>query len=70
MFIHTNWHKHDILGKLKALAERRNLKDLSIGPVLTWNNERIKSHIDSLLELEGAKILWGGKSLTGHTIPP
>lgn len=69
LYIHTNWHKQDILGKLKALAERRNLADLSIGPILTWTNQRIKEHIDKLLELEGAKVLWGGKPLTGHSIP-
>lgn len=70
LFIHTNWYKQDILSKLKTLAERRNLADLSVGPVLTWNNEKIKTHIDQLLELDGAKILWGGKPLTGHSIPP
>ena len=64
--MHKNWQKVDFLGKLKALAERRNLKDLSIGPVLTWNNQRIKEHMDEILELEGSYILWGGKPLKDH----
>lgn len=54
---------------MKTLAERRNLADLSVGPILTWTNQKIKEHIDKLLELDGAKVLWGGKPLTGHSIP-
>lgn len=69
LFMHTNWHKHDFLDKLKKQAERRSLKDLTIGPVLTWTNQRIEEHINMLLELDGAKVLWGGKRLTDHTIP-
>ena len=42
---------------------------MTLGPVLTWNNEKIKAHIDKVLELEGTKILTGGKPLTGHKIP-
>lgn len=55
---------------MAAQAATRNLKDLTIGPVITWTNERIKKHIDALLELEGAKIAFGGKPLEGHSIPP
>ena len=42
---------------------------MTIGPVLTWDNVRIKQHLDALLELEGAKVLFGGKPLMGHSIP-
>lgn len=43
---------------------------MSIAPILSWNNEKIKAHIDAVMELEGAKILFGGKPLTeAHTIP-
>ena len=69
LFIHTNWHKHNLLEKMEAQAARRNLKDLTVGPVLTWNNEQIEEHISKLLELDGAKVLWGGKKLTKHSIP-
>jgi 1-pyrroline-5-carboxylate dehydrogenase len=37
--------------------------------VLTWNNKSIKAHIDRLLSIPGAKLLFGGKELTNHTIP-
>lgn len=69
LFVHTNWHKQDLFDKMKMQVERRSLKDLTIGPILTWNNQRIEEHIGKLLELDGAKVLWGGKKLTGHSIP-
>jgi 1-pyrroline-5-carboxylate dehydrogenase len=28
------------------------------------------AHVDKLLALPGARILFGGKQLTGHSIPP
>ena len=40
--------------RLKALAAKRKLSDLSVGPVLTWTNERMKAHIDRLLQIPGA----------------
>ena len=42
--------------RLKALAAKRNLGDLSVGPVLTWTNERMKAHIDRLLQIPGAPL--------------
>ena len=69
LFMHTNWHKHNFLEKLEKQVKRRSLKDLTVGPVLTWNNDKIFEHMNKLLELDGAKILWGGKKLTGHSIP-
>jgi len=67
--MHRNWRKTDLLDKMAAQAAKRSLKDLTIGPVLSWSNEKIKAHLDAILELDGAKILFGGKPLTGHTIP-
>ena len=40
--------------RLKALAARRKLSDLSVGPVLTWTNERMEAHVDRLLQIPGA----------------
>jgi 1-pyrroline-5-carboxylate dehydrogenase len=51
---------------MKAQAAKRSLKDLTIGPILTWNNEKIKAHLDAILELDGAKVLWGGVPLKDH----
>ena len=42
---------------------------MTIGPVITWTNERIKAHIDSVLELDGSELLFGGIPLKNHTIP-
>ena len=67
-FVHDNWAQA-LLPKIAELAGRRSLDNLSIGPVLTWSNERIKSHIDAALAVPGAELLFGGKALTGHEIP-
>lgn len=40
LFAHSNWVKAGILDKIKALAERRSIKDNTIVPVLTVTNER------------------------------
>lgn len=69
MFMHKNWRKSGLLEKMAEQAGRRSLKNLTIGPVLTWNNEKIKEHLDAVLELEGAEVLFGGQPLKNHTIP-
>ena len=53
MFAHENWAKAGIYDKLGELAARRNLSDLSIGPVLTHTNESILGHMNRLLEILG-----------------
>ncbi len=68
LFVHDNWIDA-LLPKLKALASRRNLKDLSIGPVLSWSNDQIRAHIDTVLDVPGTELLFGGVALTGHNIP-
>ena len=68
VFVHDNWAP-ELLPKLGELAGRRSLDDLTLGPVLTWTNERMQSHIESLLEIPGATLLFGGEPLTGHSIP-
>lgn len=69
MFVHRNWRKTDLIEKMASQAAKRNLKDLTCGPVLTWSNERIQAHIDAVMELDGAKILFGGNPLKDHKIP-
>ena len=69
MFMHRNWRKSGLLEKMAEQAGRRSLKNLTIGPILTWNNERIKAHLDAVLELEGAEVLFGGQPLKNHSIP-
>jgi len=69
LFMHTNWAKAGLYDKLAALASRRTLQDLTIGPVLTWTTDAIMKHMARLLSIPGAKVLFGGKPLTGHSIP-
>ena len=69
MFMHRNWRKTGLLEKIAEQAAKRSHKDLTIGPVLTWNNEQIKAHLDAVLELDGAEVLFGGTPLKNHTIP-
>jgi len=66
--VHDNW-LDALLPKLGELAARRSLADLSLGPVLTWTNEQMQAHIDAMLAIPGAELLFGGKPLTGHSIP-
>ncbi len=65
---HDSW-ADSLLPKLKELAERRSLEDLSLGPVLTWTNDQIRAHIDAIMAIPGAELLFGGKPLEGHSIP-
>jgi 1-pyrroline-5-carboxylate dehydrogenase len=68
--MHKNWKKTKFLELIESQASKRNLQNLSVGPILSWTNERIKAHIDSILELEGATILFGGEPLPKpHKIP-
>lgn len=68
--MHKNWAKTNFLQLIEEQAAKRNLKDLTVGPILSWNNEKIKAHIDAVLELDGAKILFGGEPLSEpHSIP-
>jgi 1-pyrroline-5-carboxylate dehydrogenase len=55
LFVHRNWAAR-LLPKLAELATRRSLDDLSVGPVLTWSNDRIRQHVDAVLEVPGAEL--------------
>jgi len=68
LFVHENWAE-TLKPKLAELAARRNLDNLSIGPVLTWTNAMIKEHIDAIVSVPGAQLLFGGSPLEGHDIP-
>jgi hypothetical protein len=37
--MHKNWRKTDLLEKMAAQAAKRNLANLTVGPVLSWNND-------------------------------
>lgn len=69
LFMHENWVKEGIEAKIAALASRRNLADLSIGPVLSHTTEEILAHTAKLAAIPGAYVAFGGKELAGHTTP-
>eukprot|EP01023_Acetabularia_acetabulum_P005622 TRINITY_DN12301_c0_g1_i1.p1 TRINITY_DN12301_c0_g1~~TRINITY_DN12301_c0_g1_i1.p1 ORF type:complete len:318 (-),score=71.58 TRINITY_DN12301_c0_g1_i1:1072-2025(-) len=70
LFMHSNWKKAGLMEKVAKLAEKRKLEDLTIGPVLTWNNDQIKQHISDVLSIPGSQIIFGGKELQQeHKIP-
>ena len=39
---------------LAERASRRNLSDLTVGPVLTWTTEAMQSHMEKVLAIPGA----------------
>jgi len=69
MFMHENWENTGLIDKMKANAAKRKLDDLTIGPVLTHTTKSIMEHIERLLQIPGAKVLFGGKELSNHKIP-
>ncbi len=68
LFVHDNW-TDALLPMLGPLAARRSLDNLTLGPVLTWNNDQIKAHIDAVLAVPGAELMFGNAPLAGHEIP-
>ncbi|GLC37776.1 mitochondrial membrane protein [Pleodorina starrii] len=69
LFAHSNWVSAGLLDRLAAAASRRRLSDLTVGPVLSWTTGAILEHTKKLLAIPGAKLLFGGKPLSGHSIP-
>jgi 1-pyrroline-5-carboxylate dehydrogenase len=68
LFVHENWQEA-LLPRLAELAARRSLDNLTVGPVLSWTNDRIEAHVEDLLAIAGTELLFGGAPLTGHDIP-
>ena len=68
LFVHENWSAA-LLPRIETLASRRSIANLSVGPVLSWNNDQIRNHIDAALKVPGAELLFGGSPLEGHDIP-
>nr|TKS16104.1 putative aldehyde dehydrogenase [Populus alba] len=69
LFMHENWSATSLVSKMKDLAERRKLEDLTIGPVLTLTTEAMLDHMNKLLQIPGSRLLFGGKPLENHSIP-
>jgi 1-pyrroline-5-carboxylate dehydrogenase len=70
LFVHKNWADKGFYDRIKHYAELRSLKNQTISPVLTWNNKRLQEHVDCLLKIPGAKLLFGGEPVSEqHSIP-
>ncbi|KAJ7544169.1 hypothetical protein O6H91_09G067200 [Diphasiastrum complanatum] len=69
LFMHENWKSVGFVDKLQNLAGKRKLDDLTIGPVLTVTTEHMMNHIKQLITIPGAKVAFGGKPLSNHSIP-
>jgi len=75
LFLHENWmldgggggggetDNVPFLARLEALAGRRKLEDLTVGPVLSHSTAELLAHTERLAALPGAYVAWGGKPL-------
>lgn len=70
LFIHENWKKVDIESKIKNLAAKRNIDDLTCGPVITVTNEIFDGHKNALLNIPGSTLAFGGGRLRGGDAIP
>ncbi|MBT8080099.1 MAG: aldehyde dehydrogenase family protein [Gammaproteobacteria bacterium] len=68
LFVHENWTR-GLIPAMRDLAARRCLDDLTLGPVLSWTDQRMRAHIDALLAIDGSELLFGGNHLSSHSIP-
>lgn len=69
LFMHENWSKTALVQHLEKRAMMRNLEDLSVAPVLSHSTKEMLDHANALASLPGAKVLFGCKELSKHTIP-
>jgi 1-pyrroline-5-carboxylate dehydrogenase len=56
LFVHENWAEAGLLERLRELAARRRLEDLTAGPVLTVSTETAMAHVAALLKIPGAQV--------------
>jgi len=64
-FVHDNWKDAGLIERMAEIASRRKLDDLSLGPVLSHTTEEMLAHAETLLQIPGAYLAFGGKELTG-----
>ena len=70
LFAHENWCDIGILDEIARLAKQRNLKDLTVGPVLSKTTAQMLDHTNLILKkIKGSSVLFGGKALLNHRIP-
>ena len=69
LFAHKNWQDAGLFSKLSEIVSERSLSDLTIGPVLSHTTEEMIHHMKCILQIPGARLLFGGEPLSGHSIP-
>ncbi len=69
LFAHQHWVQAGLFDRLRTLAARRNVEDLTIGPILSVTNQEMDEQRDKLLKIPGAHIVCGGEHLTGYPVP-
>ena len=69
LFVHENWARAGIIKRIAELASKRNLSDLTLGPILSVTNETFQTHLIKVLAIPGAQLAFGGSLLQNHTIP-
>jgi len=57
LFAHDSWLKRGVLLHMKHASAKRNFDDLSIGPVMTWNNQRISEHLSKVLSIPKSQLV-------------
>ncbi|PHJ25109.1 mitochondrial p5cdh [Cystoisospora suis] len=67
--MHTSWRELGLLEKMKTLASRRSYNDLTLSPVLSHSNQEIQDHVDALLKLPSAELLFGGRPVSSLKTP-
>ena len=74
LFMHRAWVERGLVSRLSQLAAKRNLAELTIGPVLSWTTERMLEHVAKVTRLvPNSVVAFGGKPLEGDAarkIPP
>ena len=70
LFAHENWVKQGLFQELESIASKRCLANLTVGPVLSHSTAEILDHAKKILEIPGARLLFGGTALgEPHAIP-
>lgn len=71
LIVHSSWaDTTPLYERMRALAARRSLDDLTICPVITATNEQMDAHVSRLCTIPGARVMFGGRPLTQpHRIP-
>lgn len=69
LFVHENWKNANFFEKFKERVQTRKLENFTSVPLLSVTNDMFKRHLDMLLKIPGAGLLWGGHELKNHSIP-